>query len=193
LAVIPQHDDSAILGQLIDELSVIRSDMVQLEHHFNRELSLEQPLYDRSARNLLHYVALRWHDVRSLQEKLATLGLSSLGRSEGHVMATLDSVLSLLQQLAGQSLAPLTSRSDRSSVSFAEGKELLYAHTVALFGKNSSPRNVRIMVTVPTQAADDYALVWELVSAGMDCMRINCAHDSREQWVVHSGRPLRAR
>ena len=38
------------------------------------------------------------------------------------------------------------------------------------------------MVTVPTQAADDYGFVRDLVAAGMDCMRINCAHDSREEW-----------
>ncbi len=38
------------------------------------------------------------------------------------------------------------------------------------------------MVTVPSEAADDYGFVRELVAAGMDSMRINCAHDSREQW-----------
>ena len=108
--MISQHDnwDSSLLGQLIEELTAIRADMVRLEHRFKRELSLEQPLYDRSARNLLHYVALRRHDVRGLQQKLATLGLSSLGRSEGHVMASIDSVLDLLQQLAGQSFVSPT-------------------------------------------------------------------------------------
>ncbi len=179
--MISQHDkwDFSLLGQLIEELTAIRSDMVRLEHHFSHELSLEQPIYDRSARNLLHYVALRRHDVRSLQQKLATLGLSSLGRSEAHVMASIDSVLNLLHQLAPQAVTP---PAEHAAVSFAEGKELLDAHTAALFGKSSSPRNVRIMVTVPTEAANDYGLVRDLVAAGMDCMRINCAHDSPEQW-----------
>lgn len=179
--MISQHDkwDVSLLGQLIEELSVIRSDMVRLEHRCKHELSLEQPLYDRSARNLLHYVALRRHDLRSLQQKLASLGLSSLGRCEGHVMASIDSVLNLLHQLAPQTFTP---PAEHPAVSFAEGKELLDAHTAVLFGKNSSRRHVRIMVTVPTEAAGDYDLVRDLVAAGMDCMRINCAHDSREEW-----------
>ena len=178
--MIAQHEkwDASLLGQLIEELDAIRSDMVRIEHRFKPELSLVQPDCDRSARNLLHYVALRRRDVRGLQQKLAALGLSSLGRCEGHAMASIDSVLGLLNQLAGQSSAPL----ERTPSSFADGKELLDAHTAALFGKHTSGRTVRIMVTVPTQAAEDYGFVRDLVSAGMDCMRINCAHDSREDW-----------
>jgi pyruvate kinase len=38
------------------------------------------------------------------------------------------------------------------------------------------------MVTMPTQAADDDVLVTQLLHQGMDCMRINCAHDSPEEW-----------
>src|SRR5579872_3242981 len=38
------------------------------------------------------------------------------------------------------------------------------------------------MVTVPTEAAVDYMLVHELVRRGMDCMRINCAHDDPGVW-----------
>jgi hypothetical protein len=36
---------------------------------------------------LIHYLALRRHDIRRLQEQLAALGLSSLGRMESHVLA----------------------------------------------------------------------------------------------------------
>ena len=35
--------------------------------------------------NLLHYLVLQGHDVRGLQEKLAALGLSSVGRMKSHV------------------------------------------------------------------------------------------------------------
>src|SRR5579871_3672056 len=104
--------------------------MVRLEHRFKSELGLDQPTYDRSARNLLHYVALRRHDVRGLQQKLAELGLSSLGRCEGHVMTSVDSVLNLLHQLAGQSFTPAA---EAATVSFADGKDLLDAHAEALF------------------------------------------------------------
>jgi pyruvate kinase len=38
------------------------------------------------------------------------------------------------------------------------------------------------MVTVPSEAATDYELVRDLVARGMNCMRINCAHDNQEAW-----------
>jgi pyruvate kinase len=41
---------------------------------------------------------------------------------------------------------------------------------------------VRIMVTMPSEAATDYALVRDLLKAGMDLMRINCAHDDPHAW-----------
>jgi len=42
---------------------------------------------------------------------------------------------------------------------------------------------VRIMVTMPSEAAREYDLVRELLRLGMDCMRINCAHDDAETWL----------
>jgi pyruvate kinase len=38
------------------------------------------------------------------------------------------------------------------------------------------------MVTMSSEAADDPALVRDLVAAGMDVMRINCAHDDAKAW-----------
>ena len=38
------------------------------------------------------------------------------------------------------------------------------------------------MVTMPGEAAEEPALIRELVEAGMDVMRINCAHDSPKVW-----------
>ena len=39
------------------------------------------------------------------------------------------------------------------------------------------------MVTMPSEAADDYTLVHNLLKQGMDCMRINCAHDNADIWL----------
>jgi pyruvate kinase len=38
------------------------------------------------------------------------------------------------------------------------------------------------MVTMPTEAADSYHLVRKLLKRGMNCIRINCAHDNRIAW-----------
>ena len=54
-----------------------------------------------SARNLANYLALRHHDVRTLQQRLRPWGLSSLGRIEGQVAANLDAVIATLSHLCG--------------------------------------------------------------------------------------------
>jgi pyruvate kinase len=69
-------------------------------------------------------------------------------------------------------------------VDFRKGHELLAAHTQALLGPATANRAVRIMVTMPTHAAHDYSLVHELLRQGMNCMRINCAHDDAAIWAA---------
>ncbi len=134
--------------------------------------------HQHGARNLLHYVALRRHDIRDLQRELASLGLSSLGRTESHVLGTVRAVLHLLRNLqSGGVPMPGQSEQDR-----AEGAQCLERNTEALLGPAPAGRKVRIMVTMPSEAASDYKLVRNLVAAGMNCMRINCAHDEPKAW-----------
>jgi pyruvate kinase len=136
------------------------------------------PAHRRSAQNLVDYLTLRSRDIRPLQASLAELGLSSLGRAEEHVITTLERVLDVLQVLAGEPRG----RQTESAVSFGEGQRSLEANTVALLGAAPRGRNTRILVTMPTEAATDPALTRELIERGMDCARINCAHDGPEQW-----------
>ena len=51
-----------------------------------------------------------------------------------------------------------------------------------LLGPEPVDRVTRIMVTLPSSAASDAALVRELVERGMNIARINCAHDDAEAW-----------
>jgi pyruvate kinase len=166
---------------LMGELKGILGDMSRIEEEHKRELDDASPAYRDSARNLLHYLAFRRRDVRELQTELAALGLSSLGRSESHVMANVIAVLELLGALAGRESSPADI--PEVSVYMADGNALLDIHTKALFGEAPATRNTYIMVTMPHQAADDYRLVKDLLAGGMECMRINCAHDDAESWA----------
>lgn len=134
--------------------------------------------YAESAANLLGYLALRRNDIRALQRQLASLGVSSLGRCEANVLASIERVIEVLRHLTPGR------RPARSAppVCASNGEALLHAHTAALFGGEPPERGVRIMVTMPSEAAANYALVESLVKAGMDCQRINCAHDSPATW-----------
>ncbi len=117
--------------------------------------------------------------MRELQADLAEIGLSSLGRSESHVLITIESVLNILLRLAGQErLRP----AKHPALKFQEGMRLLEEHTRKLLGRKPIARSVRIMVTVPTEGADDYTFVRDLLASGTDCVRINCARDDASVW-----------
>ncbi|TLU83853.1 MAG: pyruvate kinase [Chlorobium sp.] len=163
---------------LIEELSAIRKEIVSIASEINLEKIHDN--YSASARNLLHYLGLRRHDHRVLQMRLASMGLSSLGRAESHVLATLEGVLRILKKLQQQSFS---AEENAEAVDLINGQKLLVRHTESVLGPAPAGRNVRIMVTMPTEAACDYTLVHDLVMAGMDCMRINCAHDDATLWL----------
>ena len=76
---------AASVAELRDALERIHAELLQLERQFGERLAEIHPTHRSSARNLIHYLALRRHDIRELQEQLASLGLSSLGRTESHV------------------------------------------------------------------------------------------------------------
>ncbi len=91
--------------KLIGLVKELHSRALQLEQTYQPHLNLVIPEYQPSARNLLHYLAIRQSDVRSLQNELAALGLSSLGRMESHSLATLNAVLQALAALASEAIS----------------------------------------------------------------------------------------
>ena len=163
---------------LISEVREVHSAMGRIDRECPRYLKGIPSDQEASARNLLHYMALRSHDLRHVQPLLAAHGLSSLGRTESHVRQGLEAVLKALHALEG---VPWP-KADPEPLTEDVGEALLWAHTDALFGPAPDGRTVRIMVTMPGEAGTDYLLVRDLVAAGMDCMRINCAHDDAAVW-----------
>ncbi len=166
----------------IDQLALALSDVVEsalsTERAYQTELrGIEGERLD-SARNLIHYLALRQIDLRGLQMRLAQLGLSSLGRSEAHVLSSLRAVLCALRRIQG------TSRADTvdEQLDFESGIARLRRRAEVLFGTPRGERNVRIMVTMPSSAASDPRLIDEVLQTGVELIRINGAHDDRVAW-----------
>jgi pyruvate kinase len=126
--------------------------------------------------NLACYVALRRHDLRDLQERLMPLGLSSLGRCESRVLPTLQA---LERSLAACCPQPSNARYP-GSARFFRGERILARNTAELLNPPAGKRNVRIMVTL--DGALQPERIQSLVSAGMDCARINTAHDRADVW-----------
>jgi len=128
--------------------------------------------------NLAHYVSLRRHDIRDLQRRLMRHGLSSMGRLESRVLPTLDAVLSALSAMTGRG----GNVSFDSEAAFFAGERQLEDASAMLFGPKPEHRRGRIMVTFPSEAADEPGFVRDLVRKGMNVARINCAHDDPDVW-----------
>jgi pyruvate kinase len=182
--------DPTVIAATIDELSALRADLVELPTRLRDALQAVHPANAAGAMNLVHYIGLRRHDLRALQERLAWVGVSSLGRAESHVLANVDKVLGLLNRLAGRSW---TSLSGEEPAGIRTGSRLLEEHACALLGPTPEGRSVRIMVTLGTEAASDYGLVRDMLAGGMNCARINCAHDDASAWAAMVANIQRAR
>lgn len=167
------------IGRLIEQIDELVEDAREFERSFASELAKIHPNFEQSAANLLHYRAVRRHDIRDLQTRLGHLGLTRLARAQGHMLASLLNTKSILESMIHSGpvvFAP-------SPVSIKRAEKLLRSHTKALFGNRSKGRRVRIMVTLPKEAAFDYQYVHGLVDAGMNSARINCAHDDPVVWA----------
>ena len=144
------------------------------------EPHIQRHSFIKSAENLAYYLALRNHELRTVQAALIPWGLSSLGRIEAEVLANLDAVISTLGAIC--QVEPNSIPSRPSINSFLEGEYLLKRQTENVLGRIRNHRRVRIMVTLPTTAANDYKSIQELLRKGTNCVRINCAHDTPEIW-----------
>ena len=167
-----------LLERTLTATCELRTRALRFEAEHFTELEAVEPRFRESARNLLHYLSVRQQDIRTLQRDLHSLGLSSLGVLEPNVLASLNAVIGNLERLAGRhgGEAPVP------PVDFRTGPLLLRDHARQLLGPTRRFRSVRIMVTMPSEAATDHQLLVDLLRAGMDVMRINCAHDDAETW-----------
>jgi pyruvate kinase len=163
------------LRELRDEIASLREEVTREGDRRLAEWGLSGAQAG-GAKNLACYLALRARDLNDLQLRLAAFGLSSLGRSEADVLFALDAVHVTLRRLCGET-ADFTGRA-----SIRAGEDLLARACNRVFGESATQRT-RIMATLPSEAADDKGLALALIEAGMDCARINCAHDDAAAWT----------
>jgi pyruvate kinase len=172
-----------LLGASTEHLDTLRHNLLTLTEVIEKEAMRQHaridgtlPKHRLSAANLAHYLGLRKQDIRTLQLELAALGLSSLGRCEGHVRNTL---LRLCTWLARPG-AVATAAAD--PLDWARAEALLHENTLALFGPPPTGRHVYIMVTAPDAADATPGWAEEVILAGADLLRINGAHETPREW-----------
>lgn len=166
------------LLRLQDDVEQLLTKLDEAESLWSSWLAAVAPAHQGSARNLVHYWAIRQCELRDMQAQLARFGLSSLGRAEAHVAAA----LLLVQAAIGAMLGNGWSYPPPATVGIDEGSKLLRQRTTDLLGPPPASRPTRIMVTLPPEAATNPQLCATLVQRGMNVARINCAHDDAATW-----------
>ncbi len=166
---------------LIRQLESLRLALIQFTVRHQTLLMDLPPDRRPSAENLLHYLVLRSRDLRPLQRQLTRLGLSPPGQAETLILPAIDMVLDHLRRLNGDATASVRP----GSATFEAGPEadILDQNTRKLLGSLPEKRRTHIMVTLSSEAAEDYILVHRLVNSGMDCLRVNCSHNDQATWA----------
>ncbi|WP_134440034.1 pyruvate kinase [Methylacidiphilum caldifontis] len=159
--------------ELIKLLFSIYKEALQAEQTYHSLIDSAHSDNRLSASNLIHYLVLRRYDLRQIQDALSDWGISSLGRSESCVLWSLEKVLEALGQEVPSRPYPLSRQ---------EGAALLVRNKQRLLGESHLGSPCSIMVTLPTEAAENPKLIEELLRAGMNVVRINCGHDNPEVW-----------
>jgi pyruvate kinase len=187
----PAHhiESDVAFGLVAQHLARIEQHLREVEHKAGPALSKVHQEWIESARNLVHYVALRQHDLRELQLILQQHGLSSLGRSESFVMASLlETRMRVAEALLARGKADRSQLGDLAArragtVSWQTAEFLLHAHTHQALGPKPEGRHVYVMVTAPDAAEADTAWLSRMLRAGMNVLRINTAHEDPAEWT----------
>jgi pyruvate kinase len=163
--------DHEVSGLLRD----VRADAAEIQRRWNADIGRE--VFRSSMANLASYLALRRRDLRALQRQLMPYGLSSIGRIESRVLASLETVSVTLARLVGRPSGPRP-----SAATFFAGEQRLEEAAREVFGPLAKDHAVALLVTCPTEAADEPGFMRDLVARGVEAVRINCAHDDAAAW-----------
>lgn len=166
------------LEQIYIELNAIIEKISEFELKYKKQLDNVHPKHSKSAKNLVHYLALRSFDVNIIQDILNEIGLPSSPESQNNILFFLLNIRAIISSL-------LNIESLNGNEKFLTNKELdkiLEQNSKALFGSIKNERKTAILVTQPIEVALNRSLVKSLLDQGMDCARINCAHDNPIIW-----------
>lgn len=171
--------DQKWLQETIDRIDQLIDDLMAAEDAHRDQIDRVAARHRSGAANLVHYTALRSHDIRSLQARLADIGATRLSTTEPAVIPRLKAARNVLSAYLGE---PMKYTADEVRNAFTDADEILEANSDLLLGEVKEHTHSRIMVTLPTEAGDDPGLVRGFAEAGMELARINCAHDDPVVW-----------
>lgn len=168
------------LSKIEKELKLIYEAIVNKEFIATQIAEQVHPNYRLSAMNLVRYLTLRTFDLRKLHGSLSEHGISALRSGEGYVYRNVADALRLVKLLQGK---PYNPPYEVVSIGHSKSAKLIKKHTSTLFNPGRHSNDTEIMVTMPSEAADQPELIKAMMQAGMEIARINMAHDDEYAWL----------
>ncbi|MBT8258002.1 MAG: hypothetical protein KJO49_05990 [Bacteroidia bacterium] len=170
--------DRQLLDKINDQIDLVFERIESFENQYSEVLVRVHPEYKESALNLIHYLALRSFNIETLDKEWEALGLPITTQIEGQVLQNLVGFKVILHSL----MKAEDFEYDKPFITIETAEKLLKKHTNALLGEKPKRRETRVMVTQPTTASEDPVFIQNLLNAGMNVARINCAHDDEAIW-----------
>ena len=167
------------LLRIQERLHKLLKSIPKWEKQYADELAQVHPKFKESARNLVHYMAMRNVDVAGWQNQAREIGFPTFTHAESNALHSLTAFQTIVNHLLGDS----KTESIANALNPRDSEKILKRNIKSLFGYKSKKRRTRIMVTIPLEAAEDPDYARKLVKAGMNCARINCAHDTETEWL----------
>lgn len=160
-----------------DVLSELFDNLLDLKEKMSSGIDKKMP--NVSLLNMKYYLNVRKHDFSHLQDDLTKVGLSSFGRSQAHMEASINVALEMLSHALKKEL-------------HLPKALLSYEESHAIMDKNSeifstSEDKTKIMITVPSNYADEKEWFKNLSQEGVHLFRINTAHDNPSAWKEMAG------
>ncbi|KAG0450744.1 hypothetical protein HPP92_026771 [Vanilla planifolia] len=192
---LPELPISCLLS-ILEKLKAVHLHLLAAEHWNASHLKLCHRSYLVSATNLTHYLALKCLDLHQLNEDLSSSGLNNLEDKNSHVLASIGASMQLLLKLSfhnpdsnesatyldREGYTAVLKSDDMEDFTMSSMKKRISVHTAALFGECKDKKAGQIMVTVGREAVNNELLITNLLKAGVDAIRINCAHDDSAIW-----------
>jgi pyruvate kinase len=179
---LPRHHRTTtqLAVTLLSKVEAIIGLVERAEIEYGRELRAVHPSFQASARNLIHFDALAKLDLTELKHELRTIGLNGDITAPFAVLPTLRSVRDVLQIISGQEIDPSRLGIEREDIGRLEN--LAVKHAELGLGPAPQLHPTRVMVSSHGELARDFTKVKALVEAGMNILRINCAHGNADEW-----------
>ena len=139
------------LQEIVAALNSIIEKIYEFENKYESQVNNVHPNYSYSAKNLVHYLAMRSFNINVFQQKLEDIGLPVTLESPDNILYSLLNLRAIIYSLLDYQLFD----EEKDLLNNREVKKILKENSEALFGRIKNKRKTAILVTQPTEAATD--------------------------------------